>query len=54
VFAAIVFGAMALGQSSSFAPDYGKAVAASGRIFSLFDRLPAIDSSDPDGDKPVS
>ncbi|XP_064648001.1 ATP-dependent translocase ABCB1-like isoform X1 [Lineus longissimus] len=52
VFGAIVFGAMALGQASSFAPDYGKAVSASGRIFGLLDREPEIDSSDPEGEKP--
>ena len=54
VFAAIIFGAMAMGQAAHFAPDYGKAQAASKRIFFLLDREPAIDSSSTDGEKPVS
>ena len=54
VFAAILFGAMAAGQASSFAPDYGKAKIAAARLFALFDRVPSIDSSSPDGDKLVS
>lgn len=51
VFSAIVFGAMALGQASSFAPDYTKAKVSSGRIFSLLDRQPAIDTYSPHGQK---
>ena len=45
---------MAAGQASSFAPDYGKAKIAAARLFALFDRVPSIDSSSPDGDKLVS
>ncbi|CAH1798731.1 unnamed protein product [Owenia fusiformis] len=51
VFGAIVFGAMALGQASSFAPDYGKAKTAANRMMVLFDRKPEIDTDDPSGDK---
>ena len=50
---AIIFGAMGVGQASSFAPDYGKAKISAARIFALFDREPALDSN-PDGEKPVS
>jgi hypothetical protein len=49
VFSAIIFGAMAAGQASSFAPDYGKAKIAAARLFALFDRLPTINSSCEDG-----
>ena len=54
VFSAIVFGAMGLGEASSFAPDYAKAKAAGGRLFALFNRTPEIDSSSEEGAKPVS
>ncbi|CAH1787977.1 unnamed protein product [Owenia fusiformis] len=51
VFAAIVFGAMALGQTAAFAPDYSKARNAAGRIFKLLDRTPTIDSQSDVGTK---
>jgi hypothetical protein len=54
VFSAILFGAMAAGQASSFAPDYGKAKIAAARLFALFDRVPPIDSSSEAGDKLVN
>jgi hypothetical protein len=53
VFAAIIFGAMSIGQASQFAPDYGKAKLAAARIFNLIDQQPAIDSYSPDGIQPV-
>jgi len=49
-----VFGAMALGQASHFAPDYGKAKAAAAKLFQLFDRVPPIDNASQDGVKLVS
>ncbi|KFQ63780.1 Multidrug resistance protein 1, partial [Pelecanus crispus] len=52
VFSAIVFGAMALGQSSSFAPDYGKAKVSAAHLFLLFERVPSIDSYSEEGEKP--
>ncbi|XP_062514381.1 ATP-dependent translocase ABCB1-like [Corticium candelabrum] len=52
VFAAIVFGAMTLGQISSFAPDYTKARLAAARVFDLLDLKPSIDTSSTDGIKP--
>nr|XP_033787111.1 ATP-dependent translocase ABCB1 [Geotrypetes seraphini] len=54
VFSAIVFGAMALGQTSSFAPDYAKAKLSAAHIFMLLERVPAIDSYNEDGKKPES
>ncbi|KFV81292.1 Multidrug resistance protein 1, partial [Struthio camelus australis] len=52
VFSAVVFGAMALGQSSSFAPDYAKAKISAGHLFMLFERVPSIDSYSEEGLKP--
>uniref|UniRef100_A0A4W3JHM0 ATP-binding cassette, sub-family B (MDR/TAP), member 4 n=1 Tax=Callorhinchus milii TaxID=7868 RepID=A0A4W3JHM0_CALMI len=52
VFSAIVFGAMALGQTSSMAPDYVKAKLSAAHMFVLFDQLPTIDSFSDDGDIP--
>ncbi|XP_050564999.1 ATP-dependent translocase ABCB1-like [Cygnus atratus] len=52
VFSAVVFGAMALGQSSSFAPDYAKAKIAAAHLFVLFERVPLIDSYSEEGEKP--
>ena len=54
VYGAIFFGALAVGQASQFAPDYGKAKAAAAKMFALFDRQPAIDSYSTVGEKPVS
>lgn len=50
----IVFAAMNIGQSSSFAPDFAKAKAAAGRILLLLEKKPAIDIYDESGDRPVS
>lgn len=52
VFSAIVFGAMALGQTSSFAPDYAKAKMSAAHIFNLLEREPLIDSYSPAGHQP--
>ncbi|XP_069815592.1 ATP-dependent translocase ABCB1-like isoform X3 [Dendropsophus ebraccatus] len=52
VFSAIVFGAMALGQTSSFAPDYAKAKMSAAHIFNLLEKTPLIDSYSTDGDRP--
>ncbi|CAH1238854.1 ABCB1 [Branchiostoma lanceolatum] len=54
VLGAIIFGAMAIGQASSFAPDYAKAKTSATKMFQLFDRQPAIDSSSEEGEKPSS
>ncbi|NXA55097.1 MDR1 protein, partial [Nothocercus julius] len=52
VFSAVVFGAMALGQASSFAPDYAKAKISAAHMFMLFETVPAIDSYSEEGLKP--
>ncbi|XP_072507688.1 ATP-dependent translocase ABCB1 isoform X2 [Notamacropus eugenii] len=52
VFSAVVFGAMALGQTSSFAPDYAKAKISASHIIMLLERVPLIDSYSEDGEKP--
>ncbi|KAM3929583.1 ATP-dependent translocase ABCB1 [Leptodactylus fuscus] len=52
VFSAIVFGAMALGQTSSFTPDYAKAKMSAAHIFSLLERQPLIDTYSTAGHKP--
>ncbi|XP_072109855.1 ATP-dependent translocase ABCB1 isoform X2 [Mobula birostris] len=54
VFSAIVFGAMALGQSSSFAPDYAKAKLSAARIIKLINQEPSIDSFSEAGDAPTA
>lgn len=54
VFSAIVFGAMAMGESSAFAPDAGKATKSATLIFKLLDREPKIDPYSEEGIKDVS
>uniref|UniRef100_A0A7M4F350 ATP binding cassette subfamily B member 1 n=1 Tax=Crocodylus porosus TaxID=8502 RepID=A0A7M4F350_CROPO len=54
VFSAVVFGAMALGQSSSFTPDYAKAKMSAAHMFMLFERVPIIDGYSKEGLKPVT
>ncbi len=45
---------MAVGQASSFAPDYGKAKQSAARIFALLDSQPSINTESDMGSKPVS
>ncbi|XP_059568176.1 phosphatidylcholine translocator ABCB4 isoform X2 [Myotis daubentonii] len=52
VFSAIVFGAVALGHASSFAPDYAKAKLSAAHLFMLFERQPVIDSYSEKGLRP--
>ena len=54
VFSAIVFGAMAVGQVSSFAPDYAKAKVSASHIIMIIEKVPEIDSYSTEGLKPVS
>uniref|UniRef100_H2ZR89 Bile salt export pump n=1 Tax=Ciona savignyi TaxID=51511 RepID=H2ZR89_CIOSA len=49
---AVIFGAFAVGQTSSFAPDYAAARIAANRMFKLLDRVPLIDSEDKSGQVP--
>ncbi|XP_018426935.1 PREDICTED: multidrug resistance protein 1B-like [Nanorana parkeri] len=51
VFSTIIFAAMNVGQSSSLAPDMGKAQVSAQRIMKLLERKPAIDSYSEDGEK---
>eukprot|EP00079_Xenopus_tropicalis_P037616 XP_017951387.1 PREDICTED: multidrug resistance protein 1-like [Xenopus tropicalis] len=51
VFSAIIFAAMNVGQSTSLAPDFGKARVSAQRIMKLLERKPQIDSYSEDGDK---
>ena len=50
-FSAIIFGAQSAGTIFSFAPDMGKAKQAAKGLKTLFDRVPAIDSWSPDGER---
>ncbi|XP_002933334.2 ATP-binding cassette sub-family B member 5-like isoform X1 [Xenopus tropicalis] len=52
VFSVITFGAMTLGNTLSFAPDYAKAMSAARYLFALFEREPTIDSFSQQGQKP--
>ncbi|GFO24715.1 multidrug resistance protein 1 [Plakobranchus ocellatus] len=51
VFAAIVFGAMGLGNASAFAPDVGKAQNSAKRIIALIDSEPSLDYTSAEGAK---
>ena len=50
---AVIFGASAAGQASSFAPDYAEAKVAAARLIKLFDRKPKIDCYSLKGAAPV-
>ncbi|XP_069816579.1 ATP-binding cassette sub-family B member 5 isoform X2 [Dendropsophus ebraccatus] len=52
VFVILTYGAVAVGQTLSFAPDYAKARSAASHLFALFNREPAIDSYSLKGQKP--
>jgi len=45
---------MAVGQNSSFAPDYAEAKMSASRMFALFEKVPTIDAYSDEGHKPVS
>uniref|UniRef100_A0A6Q2XKK6 ATP-binding cassette sub-family B member 5 n=1 Tax=Esox lucius TaxID=8010 RepID=A0A6Q2XKK6_ESOLU len=52
VFSVIIFAAMNIGESSSFAPDFGKAKTAAARIIKLLEKDPEIDIYSEEGKKP--
>ncbi|XP_073533920.1 ATP-binding cassette sub-family B member 5-like isoform X5 [Phyllobates terribilis] len=52
VFFALTYGAVAVGQTLSFAPDYATAKSAASHLFALINREPAIDSYSLQGQKP--
>ena len=53
-FTAIIFTAISVGRASSFTSDANRAQSSAARIFHLFKRRPAIDSTSSDGLNPVS
>lgn len=52
VFSCLTYGAITVGQTLSFAPDYAKAKSAASHLFSLFSTEPSIDSYSTEGQKP--
>ncbi|XP_061441602.1 ATP-dependent translocase ABCB1 isoform X2 [Rhineura floridana] len=52
VISSVVFGAMAVGQTASFTPDYAKAKISAAQMFMLFNRVPLIDNYSDEGLKP--
>ena len=54
VLTAVLFGAMAVAQNSSLAPDFAEAQLAAKRIFNLIDLKPTIDAYSAEGLSPVS
>ncbi|MGH0133082.1 UNVERIFIED_CONTAM: hypothetical protein FKN15_045383 [Acipenser sinensis] len=52
VISALVFGALAVGEATSFAPNYAKAIVSASHLFMLLNRVPAIDNDSYDGDHP--
>ncbi|KAI1885483.1 hypothetical protein AGOR_G00204160 [Albula goreensis] len=52
VVSAVLYGALALGEANSFAPNYAKAKVSASHLFMLIDRVPAIDNSSDEGEKP--
>ena len=52
VFAAIIFAAIGVGATASFAPDYNRAKKAAKLVFSVINREPMIDNLSDEGAKP--
>ena len=52
--AMLLFGAMGVGETMAFAPDYAKARTSAAKLFTLFDRVPPIDVASNDGKTIVS
>ncbi|XP_077124833.1 ATP-binding cassette sub-family B member 5-like isoform X1 [Ranitomeya variabilis] len=52
VFSCLAYGAITVGQTLSFAPDYAKAKSAASHLFHLFNTEPSIDSYSMEGQKP--
>ncbi|XP_056375696.1 ATP-binding cassette sub-family B member 5-like isoform X2 [Hyla sarda] len=51
VFSTLAYGAITVGQTLSFAPDYSKAKSAASHLFHLFNTEPSIDSYSNEGQK---
>ena len=54
VFSAIVFGALSLGETSSFVPDYTKAKQSAARLFAILERTSQINTDNEGGEKTVN
>ena len=53
VFDCVIFGAQAVGQASSFTPDYAKAKVSAAKLMELFERKPVIDNFTSQCDKKI-
>ncbi|KAK6491454.1 ATP-dependent translocase ABCB1-like isoform X1 [Huso huso] len=51
VISALVFGALAIGEATSFGPNYAKAIVSASHLFMLLNRVPAIDNDSEEGDQ---
>uniref|UniRef100_A0A8C9XC37 ABC-type xenobiotic transporter n=1 Tax=Sander lucioperca TaxID=283035 RepID=A0A8C9XC37_SANLU len=52
VISAVLYGAMALGEANSFAPNYAKAKISASHLMMLLDKEPAIDNLSQEGESP--
>ncbi|KAM4579986.1 ATP-dependent translocase ABCB1 [Odontesthes bonariensis] len=52
VISAVLFGAMAVGEANSFAPNYAKAKMSAAHLFMLLNTVPAIDNLSQEGETP--
>ena len=53
VISAVLYGAMAIGEANSFAPNYAKAKMSASHLMMLMNLEPAIDNLSQEGEKPV-
>lgn len=53
VISAVLYGAMAIGEANSFAPNYAKAKISASHLMMLMDREPDIDNLSQEGTTPV-
>ncbi|XP_074538680.1 ATP-dependent translocase ABCB1 [Halichoeres trimaculatus] len=53
VISAVLFGAMAVGEANSFAPNYAKAKLSAAHLMYLINKEPLIDNLSEDGEKPA-
>lgn len=53
VISAVLYGAMAVGEANSFAPNYAKAKMSASHLMMLLKREPAIDNLSQHGESPV-
>lgn len=53
VISAVLYGAMAVGEANSFAPNYAKAKMSASHLMMLLNKEPAIDNLSHEGEEPV-